>query len=145
MTVGRSGGATFRVTNEASIDEFGVLSESLTLPLATDAQAFDRASWLLSTSSMPESRLPELGLDGLEPTSGAAVRQIDLAQRVAVTGMPSQAPASTFDLRVEGYSEKISAGGWEVTANTSPYNVANPFIVDDPVYGLLDSDNRIVF
>jgi hypothetical protein len=145
MTVTRAGGAEARVVDEASVAEYGYIDGSLTVYSDTDEDAFDRATWALATRSQPRTRLPELALDALsEPGTAATVRTLDIGARVQVTGMPAQGE-STFDLLVQGYSERIGAGGWSLTANTTPYLAVRPLILDDPEYGLLDSDNHLVY
>lgn len=144
VTVTRAGGAAVRVLDAASQSTYGVLDDSLELVSSSDSDAFDRANWILATRSTPKSRLPDLTLDGLtDASTSPSVRAIDLASRVQVTTMPSQSPTSTFDLRVQGYTETIGAGGWSVTANTTPYLVVRPLTLDDPVYGLLDSNSLV--
>lgn len=146
VTVDRTGGATARVTDATSIGRYRTWPESLTLISDSDADAFDRAHWILATRAEPVTRLPELTLDGLtDATTSPDVRTLDLDDRVEVTGMPSQSPTPTFDLRVQGYRESISRSGWFVTANLSPYLTVSPLILDDLVYGELDADNRLVY
>ena len=62
-----------------------------------------------------------------------------------ITGMPSQAPSSAADLRVQGYTERIGAGGWTLTANTTPFLPIAPLILDDDPRGRTDSTNRIAY
>ena len=146
LTVTRTGGASARVVDAASVSAYGILSESVNVISDTDEDAYSRAQWLLSLRSTPRTRLPELTLDGLtEPSTAAAVRALDIWSRVQVTGMPSQSPESTFDLRVQGYTERIGRGGWTVTANTTTFLQFVPFILDDPTYGLLDEGNRLTY
>lgn len=146
ISVSREGGATVQVSDEASQAEFGVVSDSIRTLDATDEAALERAHWELATHSRPRVRLPRVTLDAYsEPDHAAEVRALGIWDRVEVTGLPSQAPRSTEDLRVQGYSENISAQGWVLTANTSPFLVLNPMIADDPVYGEADADNVAVY
>lgn len=145
ITVTRSGGAVARVVDSASVAEYGYISDSLTVYSDNDGDAFDRANWSLGLRSTPTTRLPELALDALsEPGTAADVRALDIGSRVQITGMPAQG-AATFDLRVQGYTERIGAGGWSVTANTTPYLAGTPLILDDATYGRLDEGNRLAY
>lgn len=146
LTVSRSGGASVRVVDAASVSTYGVLGESISTIGDSDLDVLNRANWELATRSTPVVKLPELTLDGLaEPGSSAAVRALDIGSRVQITGMPSQAPSSAADLRVQGYTERIGAGGWTLTANTTPFLPVAPLILDDDPRGRTDSTNRIVY
>lgn len=146
LTVSRSGGASVRVVDESSISSYGWLDESISTIGDSDLDALNRANWELAMRSTPVVKLPELTLDGLaEPGSSAAVRALDVGSRVQITGMPSQAPSSAADLRVQGYTERIGAGGWTLTANTTPFLPVPPLILDDDPRGRTDSTNRIVY
>lgn len=145
ITVTRSGGATVRAVDADSASTYGLLGESMDIISHTDADAMGRAEWELAMRSTPLVRLPELFLDGLtEPGSSEDVRRLDIGSRVEVTGLPAQAPESAADLRVQGYTERIGAGGWSLTANTTPYLPVVPLILDDATHGLLDT-NRLAY
>ena len=146
ITVSRPGGATVRVVDSVSVSTYGVLGEAIDTIGDSDLDALNRANWELATRSTPVVKLPELTLDGLtEPASAADVRALDIGSRIEVTDLPAQAPESIADLRVQGYTERIGAGGWTVTANTTPYLAVTSLILDDPVRGLLDSGNVLAY
>ena len=146
ITVSRSGGASVRVVDAASVSAYGVLGESISIIGDSDLDVLSRANWELAMRSTPVVKLPELTLDGLtEPGTAAAVRGLDIGSRVQITGMPSQAPSSAADLRVQGYTERIGAGGWTLTANTTPFLPIAPLILDDDPRGRTDSTNRIAY
>lgn len=146
IMVTREGGSTMQVADEASQSEYGVISESIRTIHATDEAALERAHWELAFGARPRVKLPRVSFDGYsEPDHASEVRSLGIWDRVQVSGLPSQAPRSTEDLRVQGYTESISASGWVVTANTSPFLMLNPLIADDPVYGELDADNVAVY
>mgnify|MGYP005612753853 FL=1 len=146
ITVSRSGGASVRVVDAASVSTYGVLGESISIIGDSDLDVLNRANWELAMRSTPVVKLPELTLDGLtEPGTAAAVRGLDIGSRVQITGMPSQAPSSAADLRVQGYTERIGAGGWTLTANTTPFLPIAPLILDDDPRGRTDSTNRIAY
>lgn len=144
VTVSRPGGATIRLENAASILAYGEAEASVDIITDTDADLYSRASWLLNSAAEPVSRLSHLSLDALTVTAAAGARALEIGQRVQVTGMPSQAPAASFDLRVLGYSEDISTSGWDLVANTADFMPITPFILDDATYGVLD-DDRLVY
>lgn len=147
VRVTRQRGATSRAADATSIDTYGAFGYDLTIACPTDREAYDRATWVLAIRGGPAPTIPSLDLDGLTGDAASAVRQIDLDDRIAVTGFPSQAPtvASLSDLRVYGYNESIGSAGWSVTANTGTFLYIRPMIADDDVYGLADGDNRAVY
>jgi hypothetical protein len=145
VTVTRREGASARARNPDSITRYGLASDSITLISDSDSQSFDRASWLVAVHGEPSIRFPDLPLDGLTGSVAADVRGLLIGSRVQVTGMPSQAPASTLDLRVEGYSERISTNGWDIRASTTPYFLILPLVLGDATYGQLDSTNRLAY
>lgn len=45
---------------------------------------------------------------------------LDVNDQITITGLPTQAPTSTRELFVEGWSEQIGVDGWTVEYFTSP-------------------------
>lgn len=146
LTGSRPDGPQIRAFDAASIAEFGVFNSSLTLLATADSEVADAINWRVSTNAQPEVRLPQGTFDlYTDATTGAALRAVELGDRVSITNLPSQAPSSTMDFVVEGYTENVSVSGWTRTANLSNYSDVQGFTLDDNVYGLLDSDNRLVY
>jgi hypothetical protein len=61
-----------------------------------------------------------------QPALIAAALNLEIGEKITITGFPSQAPAASEDLFVEGYSETVSEDDWSLTLNTSqadPWNV----------------------
>jgi hypothetical protein len=61
-----------------------------------------------------------------QPALIAAALNLEIGEKITLTSLPSQAPASSEDLFVEGYSETVSEDDWSLTLNTSqadPWNV----------------------
>lgn len=144
VRVTRTTGAVFRATDAASITAYGTLGGDVETATDSDRDAFDRANWLLAIQSTPTVRIPTLTLDALT-TSAARSLTISPANRISLSTLPSQSPVTTADLRPVGYTEAISAGGWSVVCSTAPFLLVSPLILDDNTYGLLDSNNRIVY
>ncbi len=143
VTVSRPGGASVRVTDPESIVAYGLAGESLEIVAATDAILYDVASWRLALRSTPQLRTPQLVLDALTDAAHATqILALEVSSRVTVSGLPGQAPASTLDLTVQGYAEKISTDEWTVTANTSPYLALHTLTWDDATAGALDGVNH---
>lgn len=146
VTGARPTGPQVRAFNDESIDEFGVFNQSLTLLVTSDSEVADAVNWRVSTGAEPKVRLPQGTFDlYTDAPTASAVRPVELGDRISITGLPSQAPASSMDFVVEGYTEQINVSGWTRTANLSNYSDTLGLVLDDSVYGLLDGDNRLVY
>lgn len=146
ITGQRPDGPQVRAFDSASISEFGVFNQSLSLLVTTDNEVADAVNWRVSTNAQPMVRLPQATFDlYTDPTVASALWPVELGDRVTVTTLPSQVGSSSLDFMVEGYSENISLAGWTRTANLSNYSDVLGLILDDNVYGLLDGDNRLVY
>jgi hypothetical protein len=147
VTGSRTDGATKTARDPASITAYGLLSESLDLVTRSDAEVTDAVNWRLSTSSQPKTRITDLGLDAYTDAtySPLILSGFGIGARVTVTGMPTQAPATTLDQMVQGYTETISDTEWSFSANTSPYAGSVGLVLDDATYGTTDSTNLIAY
>lgn len=81
------------------------------------------AAFYLTTYADPRVRIPELDVEltSLADDKRAAMLALELGDRVQLTQLPAQAPASTLTFLVEGVRESLTAtGGWVMTLNLSP-------------------------
>lgn len=147
VTGKRPTGPEVRVLDADSIEAYGVSAQSVTLLVTSDTEVADAVNWRVQGNKDPQVRLPSARFDLYTETSGyqAQLRGLELGDRITVTGLPSQAPASEVDLVVEGYSETIGLTGWDLTANLSNFSTVQALVLDDDVYGLLDGDNRLIY
>jgi hypothetical protein len=147
LTGQRPTGPAVRAFDADSIDTYGVFGQSLSLLVTSDTEVADAINWRVQGNSAPQVRIPRGTFDLYTDSTGyqAQLRGLELGDRITITGLPSQAPASTVDLVLEGYSETISLTGWELSANLSNYSAVQALVLDDDVYGLLDGDNRLIY
>lgn len=140
---------TARAVNQTSVDEYGEASGSIMMASDNANEAHSAATFLVALYGEPSPRAPDLRVDflPLDLSLQTDLMAADISSRFQLTGRPSQAGTSTVDYFIEGYTEEIAAFGYEFTFHTSPAHAAYDaiFIVDDPVYGLLDSDNLVGF
>jgi hypothetical protein len=126
MEVSRPGGATQRALNTASRDEYGLYRDSLEIPAASDNDAQAIANWRTGNYGTPRSRIPNLTvslsrLHTVSPSLVAAIMRLEISSLVRLTGLPTQAPGTSVDVFVEGWTETIDpAGGWAIEVNCSP-------------------------
>lgn len=95
-----------------------------TITTAGDQATVDAlAAFYVSAYADPRIRIPELDVEltSLADTQRAAMLALQLGDRVQLTQLPAQAPASTLTFLVEGIQESITqTGGWVMTLNLSP-------------------------
>lgn len=141
VTGSRVNGATVRMTDTASIAAYGELTDSIDIVTTSDDDVAAAVAWRFNTSRVPLTRFTSMDLDALTDTTYAAqIRAaVDLGARIEITGMPSQAPTSTVRQTVQGYTENITDAAWALSINATPYAHLVALILDDPVYGALDS------
>jgi hypothetical protein len=122
-TYSRTDGPGQRATNAASIAEYDTYGDEQTYALTTDFEVLSRANWRVSRYGVPNPRCSSVKVDlaNMASTSQvAAVLAATVSTRFTVDHLPSQAPAPSVDLVVEGGSGVLSLSEWSVTFNTSP-------------------------
>ena len=96
---------------KGSVDTLGVTVSALFSSAAREAYGFGTA----------RNRITGVRVSLLnQPALIATALGLDIGEKLAVTGLPAQAPASSVELFVEGYAEAVSEDDWSVTYNTSP-------------------------
>lgn len=121
ITVTRRGGSSARVTNPTDITRRGHYDEQLTLNIARDDQLAAIAAWLLRLGTWPGMRYPTVSPAlGNDPGLLARWLQLELGDRVTITGLPPQHPTETVSLLAQGYAETITPHRWDAVINASP-------------------------
>ncbi len=145
VTVSRIGGATQRAVNQASVDEYGTISDSIEVWLNDDDAALRLAEWLANINAEPQLRAPVIkvsmaALAARSPSKVAAVMALERGQRITVSDLPDGLPATTLDLFVEGLSDAWGKNDWVRTITTSSlWRNGAVWILGDPFYGVLGS------
>ncbi|MFD8494273.1 hypothetical protein [Amycolatopsis sp. NPDC059657] len=121
ITVTRRGGSSARITDPADIARRGHYDEQLTLNIARDDHLAAIAAWLLRLGTWPGMRYPTVGpaLNN-DPALLARWLQLELGDRVTITGLPPQHPDGTVSLLAQGYTETIRPTRWDAVINASP-------------------------
>lgn len=109
------------VRDATSEDAHGRYPESKTYLVTTDAEALDRANWIVSTQAEPSTRYGSLPINLLNMSAAqqeAAIAGLEPGAWLRITGMNSQTPDSTtVDVMVQGFTEKLTANEWSLTLN----------------------------
>lgn len=142
-----SGGTPQTATDAASIAEYFVQAVSITDSLlSSDAQAATLADYLLEGTPTPRFTSISTTFSSLTTPQKNALAPIDIGETVQITktyttGTPL---SKTQDLAVEGVDHDINVfTGHRVTIYTSDTIVLNDLILDDVLYGTLDTNNAL--
>jgi len=136
--VGDTSAATVKAKNDASVTTYGEQNRSVQIWVDTDAQLLERANAEANIDAFPLPRSSELTVDLLTKNATIAASTLlaaDIGQRVAVSGMPSEAPGET-EFYIENIADKITATSWERTFTVSPR--ADYWTLQDATYGQID-------
>jgi len=144
-TVERSGGTAQTDTDSASIALYQTQAVVKTGSfLETDAQALAFAEYLLDPNPEPRFSGVEVNFASLTTAQKNAVALLEIGQTVQITrSFSSGSPATiTQELSVEGVSHSIDPRqGHRMTIYTSPTTLVFELLLDDAVFGKLDSTN----
>jgi len=118
------------------------------LNLGYDSQLDDLAGWLLRLGTVDELRWPSIGVD-LSRSQLASLfydcQELDLGDRLAVTGTPAHWPPDGISQLAQGLTEVLAG----YTAGNSPFTISwngvpeSPYqvgIVGDATYAQVDTD-----
>jgi hypothetical protein len=129
--------ATYSSTN------IGLYSSDLSVALDDD-DALQAANWTLAKHGTPAPRIGSVTIDLLTNTNATAIYPfLAIPNRLAIAPMPSQNWASFGDQTIEGWSESISDDAWTMTINLLPWELWHAFVLDDAIYGVLNTNNPI--
>jgi hypothetical protein len=136
------------LSTAAPPDGVGTYPATPGLNLAADSQLGDMTGWLLHMGTVDEPRYPQIGVDLSRPQLAAVFydcQELDIGDRLAVTGMPAWLPPDGISQLVQGLTEVLAG----YTAGNSPFTIAwqcvpeSPWqtgIADDPLYAQADTD-----
>jgi hypothetical protein len=145
VTVTRVNGATQRAVNQASVDEYGAISDSIEAYLEDDEQARSLAEWLANKDAEPQLRAPVVkvsmgNLASKSPGKVAAVMALEIGQRITLSYLPDGLPGTTLSVFVEGISDEWGKNDWVRTITTSSLlRNGAVWVLGDPIFGVLGS------
>jgi len=130
---------TVKATDDASVATYGEQSRSLSLWLHTDAQALDRANAESHMFATPMPRSADLSVDLLTKSAtipAATLLAADIGDRIAVSGMPAEAPGET-EFYIDSITDRVTASEWQRTFTVSPRR--DFWTLQDATFGVIDS------
>lgn len=146
------GSGTPQIASDAvSQRRYGLRSRALSLPLISDGEALNRATWMTLRRNEPDVEFTSLRVSGLHDRrlwSHILGRQI--SDRIAVIKrLPNEAGVVRRECWIEGVEHTIGETTWETSWMLSPAltsaSGAQPFQIGDPVAGQLDSRFYLVY
>ena len=144
VTVERETGIAQTDTDAASIALYFTQAETITGSLlSTDAQALTLAGYLLSGEPEPRFSGVETFFGSLTTPQKNAVATVEIGNTISIlrtftTGSPLTV---TEELSVEGIGHRIDLRGETVVFYTAPTDLVFELLLNDAVFGILDSDN----
>lgn len=143
----RSGGAAQRVINQASIDTYGPYKQQLELFKNSDNSVADAANWLVSRYADPPPEIRQVPVDAftLPLTSYRTLLDADVSTTLALTSLPAEAPSTTATVVIDGYTETIGLAKHHLDFFTSRAQTDSVWMLDDPVFSVLDSTTRLAY
>ncbi|MDX3162442.1 hypothetical protein PV516_01325 [Streptomyces scabiei] len=141
----RPGGATQRVTSAASIEAYGEKPQQLTLLKTSDLSVLDAAAWMVSRYADPPPELREVPIEAFTMSTFLDILDADIGSYFSVTSLPSQAPASSMRVTVEGYTETLKDRSHLIQFHTSKSATDSVWVLDDAVYSVLGSTTRLAY
>jgi len=127
----------------ASQAKYFIQAKSITQSLLENSELQDLADYLLVAEPEPRFTAVRTKFALLTNTERDDVATVDIGDTIAVTkDIPGLGSAVSEELSVEGIEADIDyLGGHRVTFYTSPTTIVYQLILDDLIYGVLDSTN----
>lgn len=126
----RARGPEMRAVNQDSIDLYGLYRSSRTVISETDNQAQAAADWLVNNYGEPKTRVTPITVDlyvlsQQNPSLVTTVLNAEISTKLRLANLPAQAPATTIDAFIEGWTETLGVAMWTIQFNCSPADFAN--------------------
>ncbi|MCX4576522.1 LamG domain-containing protein [Streptomyces sp. NBC_01571] len=141
----RPGGATQRVSAPQSVFAFGAYPQTLNILKTSDNSVLDAAYWLVSRYANPGPELREAVIEAYTMPGYLAILDADISSYFTVYNLPSQAPASSLRVTVEGYTETLKERSHIIQFHTSASVNDSVWVLDDSVYSVLGSTTRLAY
>jgi hypothetical protein len=147
VTASRPGGATQRVVNKTSRTANGPYEKTLDLLKTTDTETLDAANWTVSRYADPAPEIRDFTVEAysLGLTAYRALLAADVSSVVTITGLPTEAPASTATVAVEGYTETIKHRQHVLAFHVSAAQTDTVWVLDSGAYSVLGSTTRLAY
>jgi hypothetical protein len=127
---GGAGGQEVVVSDQGSIDDYDVQSESIDTVLPASELTY-RAQAVVDRAAQPRHRVGAVPVLPTDLALGRTLLALEVGDAFAVSGMPANAPTSTMEFDVEGVGHEFRGREWLLTARTSPRPSKNYAVVGE--------------
>ncbi|MEU7400014.1 carbohydrate binding domain-containing protein [Streptomyces sp. NPDC044948] len=126
-------------------DGVGVYNDTVTLSLATDAQAAPKAAWELHLGTWDEPRYPAVTINlHRHPSLIPAVLALREGDMIRLTRMPKWLAPDDVDLMVMGLKEQLLPRTWTITYDCVPAGPWRVGVIGDAESGVVDTDGSVL-
>lgn len=140
----RPDGAEQTVRDDDSLDEHGPYADSLDLLVTTDAEVYDRINWELAVKAEPIERCSGFAIDMQGPiVQPDMYLGLEISDRIFVDPLPGQPGLN--DQVIEGWTETVTSNSWLLAFNTTPWELNQAWVLEDSIYGVLESTTRLAY
>lgn len=138
-------GRTYEVVDEQAAGQFGYRWDTIRDLPVPPVEAEAAAGWVVYRYSTPRRRFSVLAVEAaLSDEARDTVLTLEPGSLVRIVHRPPNGATVDELVHVERVRHQVSADMWRTVYELSPYFGAGPWIVlDDPVLGLLDGDNKL--
>lgn len=147
VTASRDAGVTVRAVDTASVSEYGTYRADVQLLTTSDSEVTDAANWKVNIGSTPRVRIPTVtvGIRRLSTSQATAVLAREISDRITLSNLPPQAPASSAGFFIEGYSETVTDLAYAITFNVSTAELSGVWQLDSSTYSVLNTTTRLAY
>lgn len=142
------GTVTAAYADEGSREEYGDHAYSVETASLDQNEPLHLITAIVNANSEPRPRVAAITVDltALDTATMQAVAGLDVGSLIKLENLPDQSPGgTTATFFVEGYSETLGVGSWQITFNLSPsWPIDSVFILDSATHGVLNSDDSLL-
>lgn len=131
-----------RSVDATSIDTYGLYATSEEIPTTSAEEVAGFAQWTVAKRANPKVRVRSVTVDvgNLADTQIPALLALEISDRIVLTDLPEQAPASELMFFVEGIKRSVSVNGdHRLTLALSPAFQSDAWVLDSTLNSVLDS------
>jgi hypothetical protein len=154
VTAQQTTGTERTVSDDASIAQYGLRATEVRRNVASVNDLSDAAGWILHRYRESSPRVESFTVDASALNGSNDADLIGLAHggtlsdKVTLAGLPASAPTDTMSFFIEGLSKSIEVDGaklnYKATFNISDAARSSAFVLEDSVFGVLDSDVAVL-
>ena len=141
LAIGYSGSGSIEITNQASVDTYGVSGGSITTELISQDDARNLGTFIIGFTKEPTVAISPVEVNvSAVAADWATVLGLELLDRYTLTVQPKTGSSFTMPQLIQSIEHRVIPGQWSTTLNGSRL-FTNPFILDS---SLLDGPDLLI-